>query len=428
MPDPRVNIDPSSGRRILSDVVVAPKREITTKLFQAPPATIKPRKKRSFGIFKWNKTLLLVIVIAFLWLGFTTYNSRMEVILSPKTAQFAVDKIITLADSKTVSSVSDLAYSTISIPKTIEKTYSSPGKRKVEQKAKGRLVIFNKSSKTPQTLVATTRFENLDGKIYRLPAKIAVPGYTLKDGEIVAGSIEVDVQADKPGPEYNIGLADFTLPAFKGTQKFGTIFARSKTAMTGGFIGEEYVVAEEDVEASVKALTEEGGKGLLDVISQKMPANTVLLKPSARFEVKDVKVMPPAGEIGKEYTVSITGEIQGAFANRSELEKALTAEKEIDQYFGKMKKGIKNLDELKTEIFGYKPEAESFRMRFSGSAQVEAKMEAGEVKAKLVTDRLKSASDILDKFPEFRGAEVRFKPFWLRILPKNPNRIDIVFK
>ncbi|MEK7494409.1 MAG: hypothetical protein AAB615_00895, partial [Patescibacteria group bacterium] len=97
------------------------------------------------------------------------------------------------------------------------------------QKARGTVIISNSFSAEPQSLVATTRFETSDGKIFRLADSVTVPGMS---GE--PGIVEASVIADQAGEEYNIDPTTFTIPGFKGSPKFEKFSAKSVKKMQGG--------------------------------------------------------------------------------------------------------------------------------------------------------------------------------------------------
>ncbi len=102
------------------------------------------------------------------------------------------------------------------------------------QKATGSVVIYNAYNASPQPLVATTRLETSDGKVFRLAKGITVPGMT-SGGE--PGVVEVSVVADEIGESYNIGPSEFTIPGFRGNPKFDAFSAKSTETMRGGTTG-----------------------------------------------------------------------------------------------------------------------------------------------------------------------------------------------
>jgi len=103
---------------------------------------------------------------------------------------------------------------------------------------------------------------------------------------MVAGSIEVIVEADKVGPNYNVGLKDFTIPGFKGDPRFNSIYARSKTEMTGGFVGVQKVVSKELVQATDKDLEASLKNSLSKDIIAQIPANYILYPNSISYSLE----------------------------------------------------------------------------------------------------------------------------------------------
>ena len=132
------------------------------------------------------------------------------------------------------------------------------GVEKVEEKAHGTVKVFNEYSASPVRLIKNTRFQTPDGLIFRVPNTVTVPG---KRG-LTTGTIAIEVYADLPGEEYNIGpVSRFTLPGLKTSpDMYSTVYAKSDTAFSGGFIGERPQVAPRTLEsarADVRARLEE---------------------------------------------------------------------------------------------------------------------------------------------------------------------------
>jgi hypothetical protein len=125
----------------------------------------------------------------------------------------------------------------ISVTAEVSENINSSGSKSLSsQKARGTITIHNEFSSVSQPLVATTRFESGDGKIFRLEKGITVPGTTIVNGETKPGAIEAVVAADAPGEDYNIAAGKFTIPGFKGNGngKYDKIYAESSKPMTGG--------------------------------------------------------------------------------------------------------------------------------------------------------------------------------------------------
>lgn len=123
----------------------------------------------------------------------------------------------------------------------------------VEEKARGMLRVYNAFGTQAQTLVATTRFESHEGKIFRLNERTTIPGARTEEGKLLPAFIDVAVTADQAGPEYNVGPSpNWKIPGFKGTPRYEGFYAEAVTALSGGFIGEKRVPNESDIEKAKK--------------------------------------------------------------------------------------------------------------------------------------------------------------------------------
>jgi len=131
--------------------------------------------------------------------------------------------------------------------------FPTSGQKDVIQKASGKITVYNKSAGS-QRLVATTRFESPDGLIFRIPQTIIIPAATKNGTEIIPGSTETVVNADRAGADYNIGPARFTVPGFKSTPHFDEFYAISTKPMAGGIIGPSKIVTEEDYTKAVESI------------------------------------------------------------------------------------------------------------------------------------------------------------------------------
>ncbi|MEK7133906.1 MAG: baseplate J/gp47 family protein [Patescibacteria group bacterium] len=127
----------------------------------------------------------------------------------------------------------------------------SQGTVHVERKASGSITVFNEHSSAVVRLIKNTRFETPEGLIFRTPADIVVPGKTSAG----PGTVNVTVVADQVGEKYNIGpVARFNLPGLKSGEMYTKVYAKSNTAMSGGFAGEEPGTAPGALNAAIAAV------------------------------------------------------------------------------------------------------------------------------------------------------------------------------
>lgn len=307
--------------------------------------------------------------------------------------------------------------------RNITKAYPASGKKHVERKAAGEIVIYNNFSSAPQNLVATTRFVAPDGKIYRLNNSITVPGAQSSGGKITPSSIRAAVTADKPGEEYNLSSgARLRIPGFQGTAKYDGFYAEAKDPINGGFVGESSLPSEEDLK-SAKADAE---KSLEEVIKTQLlfnlPPEVKVLNNAYEFKITDTKVNEVADESGK-FTITVFGEAKLVGFREPELVEVIG-------------KGLigKSGNDFKPE--NYELEYGKPTLSADGALNVPLKFQSvwtrnfdtnrfkGEVAGKNKAD----LQALVFSIPGIQSGEARLWPFWVTRVPQNTNRIIVDVK
>lgn len=194
---------------------------------------IKPKK----NILKWLITFLIIIgsmsFLAAIYLSLPQADIRIFVKKIPLKINIPVTVSKNISSSNLISGIIPGQYFllTQSGSKIIEEKQGlSP------LKAGGFVNIYNAYSAAPQKLVAQTRLETKDGKIFRIQKSIIVPGAKMSGKNLTPSSIGAEVLADSFGEEYNIGPSYFTIPGFKGTLKYAGFYAKSAEPMTGKIV------------------------------------------------------------------------------------------------------------------------------------------------------------------------------------------------
>ncbi len=206
-----------------------------------------PRKKSS------RHALLALGGGAVIIIGFVVFLSvgHAQIVLKPAQKPIAAQIKIEVSDSiPAVDAVfNKLPGQLFTLEKVVTQEFTATGKKEVAQKARGTVIVYNEYGTTPQTLIATTRFESSTGLVFRTLKTVTVPGTRVENGKISAGAIRVEVIADKPGVTYNVSMGNFTIPAFKekgDADRYGKFYGKSDAAMQGGASGLASVVTELD--------------------------------------------------------------------------------------------------------------------------------------------------------------------------------------
>ncbi|MFH1402216.1 MAG: hypothetical protein ABIG87_01150 [Patescibacteria group bacterium] len=371
----------------------------------------------------WKKFLMLMVVLILLgFFLFLLMVSSVVVTVHPHYVEQRTDASFIAVSEKETGGV---PFDIIMLDETGERTTAVASEEEVNEKASGSILVFNDFGTATQRLIKNTRFETPEGLVYRVQESIIVPGQT-KDstGKLIPGSIEVVVYADQPGEKYNIGLFDFTIPGFKGSAQYDKFYARSKTAMAGGFKGVKKIASEEDVEKTRAELTQELTQKLTETIKLQIPDNFILYDDGIFTESKFMGTGDLEDGVGVKEKVSVYAIV----FDKKNLSKYI-AEQTVSEYEG----GdiiISNLNELAFEIKNKtqaKPWVEGrFVFSLKGKTDFEWLFDAEKLKNDFV-GRLKSDTDsILSKYKSIELATVVIKPFWKSSFPRSTGKIEIV--
>jgi len=242
---------------------------------------------------------------------------RAKVIIAAQTQEWAYNDSVTTDKSASLDVVKMVIPNQIfSQKKNVSLRFPASGKRQVEKRASGIISIYNSYSSDPQPLVAQTRFMTPDGKVFRLTKGITVPGAKISEGKIVPSSIEAEVVADKPGPDYNIGPVKLlTIPGFKGTPKYQAFYGELTGNMSGGFVGEVAYPTEDDIKKAKTSIQNTLESGIRTALLAQIPKEFKVLDGSSRYKIL-------------EQTIDSEADASGSFGIFSESQMIIIAFKE----------------------------------------------------------------------------------------------------
>lgn len=403
--------NPSDGRIIMDDIV---REEPEIKRIK-PRKKIKEEKKEKK---KGLKPIIIGVLIFALAVFGLNYFSSVLIKINPH------EKILEIETSYKAG----LEGAVLNLEKFIFKELASDfistsQVKEFKEKASGEITIYNAYSSKSQILVANTRFETPDGKIYRINKGITIPGAKVVEGKIEPSSIVVKVYADKPGEEYNIGLTDFTIPGFKDSPKYQDFYAKSKTEMTGGFLGEAKVVSQEDVDKLREKILSYLEDTLETKLNQNIPSSFLQPQKSKKLTTIKESFNPQVDKPGGKLEMEIEAQIDSFGLLKEELENLL-----ILSYLGeelKDKTKIVNLDELSIKAENIDFEKGEFDLLVKGKAHFVWKIDQDKLKEDLINRGVRKIEEIFSGYPEIKKATVIFRPSFWQFFPQNPKRIII---
>lgn len=389
----------------------------------------KPLPKKSHELSSRNKRIILVIsIVSVLLAAFICFiilpKAKVTLVLKGNITEASFDATIS---KNTVSPNFDKAIlpgQKITLEKEeTQKDLPCTGKKNIGQKATGTIIISNSYDENPQSLVDNTRFVASNGKTYRLVAGVTVPGARVSGGNIVAGTITANIQADDMGEAYNIASSHFTIPGFAGTSKYDKIYADTSTAIKGGFTEVITVLSQADVDSN----------------KDKVVANLAIkIKQEAESKYKDKKifidgVQPeviitpniPVDTESKKFDLKVKVKYDTLSSSSNDfnylvakkLASSLPADQELIQ---------EGLEANKTLVSSFDKQTGQEMVKVDAKGFIITKVDKNKIKDQIGGKSQRDASSYLSTLKDVSEARVVLWPIWVRTVPRIiKNNIEI---
>lgn len=416
------DIQPSEHRRTrpqMAPPTSSPEGSATLPRRSVTPPPRRIRRRKSGVIWKVGSGILVLVVLLFATFSFLFAGAELTV--TQRSQELVVSGSFTALNG---SGSGDLSFEVMTEDLTESRSVPATGKEFVEEKAQGKIIIFNDYSSADQRLIRNTRFETPEGLIYRIDESVVVPGQTILDGgETSPGSMEVTIFADEAGDTYNSGLTDFTIPGFKGAPQFEHFYAQSKTAMAGGFIGEKLIVEESVLAATRTELQTSLKDQLLNQVTAKIPEGFLLFEDGIFIEFTSI----PATDQEGQALLSEKATLYGVLFKETDLARHLAA-KVLTGFDGGPVRFL-NASELTltvTDKESARPwETNEFSFDMNGSGLLLWTFDENKLIQNLTGRNKEAIHTILSGYPSIDKAEAVIRPFWRTTFPNNSDQITI---
>jgi hypothetical protein len=371
---------------------------------------------------RWNKIGLWFVVIISCILGLALissffHNAKVDIKIKEITSD--VDTSVNMVRKDESGS---LPFEIVSLSKEMRENVPTNGEKQVSIKASGKVVIYNKNT-VAQKLISQTRLEAPNGKIFRISATITVPAGKKSGNSIVAGSIETTVTADAPGPDYNLPLTDFTIPGFKGTAKYETIYARSKTPFVNGASGTIKIAAEEDLLRAKKLIHDSLETQLINNVNQQIPNSFILLPNVYLIQYAS------STEVTENNTLTLKqkADFVGILVDIKKLSTYL-AKKSIPGYAGEdiIVDNLKDLSfELSPPTTRLTVNTNSISLKIKGKPHFIYGYDKEKLKADLAGTSREFFATVISTYGGIENGSLKINPFWRSKFPTDLSKIII---
>ncbi len=402
--------------------------EILKNLQPIERGVIKKERKKT-RLVGWKKKATLGFIGAiFVAAAAGAYYilPKAAVVITPKKESVSLDLSIR-ADkniTKTDNQLNRIPAQVLRIEAAKNGDFPSGGERYVEEKAKGVITVYNAFSSSPQGLVQNTRFVSAEtGKLFRTTKSVVIPGAKIDGGKIVASSIDIEVAADQPGPDYNIGSSNFTIPGFQGGPKYSGFYGKSNSSMRGGAIGKMKVVSQDDLDKArvevVGAVKQELDKNLKNQI----PNNFKLLDGSVKEGVPEISFSRQAGEAADSFTISVKS--QNTTIVFSEQYVNELADQKISSSKGQNAVVVPGSRKITYNSWQVDFNKGGIDMSINIGQDITRKIDVENLKQNLVGKNETEIRRVLSQMQEVQDAKVTFWPFWVRSMPLRVDKIKV---
>lgn len=360
-----------------------------------------------------------VAIIAFITPAFTGAT----VSITPKRQILAVDQQF---EASKAPIDTELGYSIMEIPVSIQKELPATGSRAVTAKAMGKIEIYNEFGTQSQRLIKNTRFQGSNGLIYKINESINVPGTLSSQGKITPGHIEATVYADEPGTKWNSAPMDFTIPGLKGDPRFTKIYARSKGEITGGASGQIRTVSDSDLATAQTELQASLKEQISSQVRSNLYAGQIVYDSSISSSIEDVQVKESPEGVDT-IVVSQQGKVYAVVFDIESLAKEVA--RKLDTNYDGGAVSVANLSELTFSMSDIDRkqlnELDRVTFKLSGDADLRFLIDKNKIKTSLAGTPKNLFNQTLQSFEGIEKASATVSPFWQRNFPTNLEKIEV---
>lgn len=391
---------------------IKPEKPVKPAKTPAPPALPPGRPLRAS---LYRKIAAVFIALTMVVIGFVLYLtlSRATIKVTLRTEPVRAEELVTVTASpgEGKREVAGKAVE-ISLEKTATIPISGDG-AVVSEKAYGTVTLINLAGRD-QPLVATTRLLSEGGVLFRLKQGVVVPK---------GGRIEAAVAADQPGKQGEIGPSKFTIPGLAAALQ-DKIYAVSTAAMIGG---ERTVKAlsQADIDAAYK-MVEDELKG--DAETKLRAAAGDAGSGGGAIAELTVSKRSSDGVVGKEasaVTVTVGVRAVGVFYDADELAALMAAELAAGVPGDRALVGAPGAPTITIEKTDAAAGTAIIAVRVEGAARITSSSDIFD-KERLAGLSRAEAARYFAGFPAVESIDIKFRPPFLRRIPRLKDHIDII--
>jgi len=411
-------VPPKPGRNVENTV-----KDFTKDIKKKKPATeVFYKKERRFplkGVLV-GAAVLIILLCVYGYIKLPKADVRiwpkMETVnLSEKITADTLVKIVDI-DSNSIPA------QYMEIEKEAEREFPATGIAAQDGKATGTITIYNKISPAgPFTLIKGTHFLSDSGKYFVTLDKVVIPAAKNK----VPGSVNVKVQAEQPGEDYNIKASKFSIPKLNGSPYYYSIYGESSNPMEGGYTGKVKQVTSNDIESAkdvvVKSLLTDAQSALKSSVSE----GQILLDGVIETKVIDTRADKKTGQVTDTFKEYVKVKAYAIAFKKQDMEEFVKS-----RISSGMPDGVSILEKsmvINHDLESFDTQKGTVVLSLNASAKTYSNIDTDSLVGLFAMKSADQIKQIVDQMHEGQISQlkVNFWPFWVTKAPSNTKRIKV---
>ena len=379
-------------------------------------------KKWEWKLIFWALLLALLLALVFF---VANYFAMATIEVTPVTRSSQIDNNFTATVGE---SESELIFHFTSLSEVKAKEVPATIEKKIQQKASGKVTIFNEYNGESQRLIKNTRLEdNITHKIYRIDTSVVVPGTKVVDGKTVPGSVDAIVYADVAGEGYNITKpTDFTIPGFKGDPRYTKFKAMTipGSLIADGFSGTVKVPSNESIKVAQEELKQDLKKIAVEKARAQIPTEVSFFPGSMIVKFEEVPQ-----DLKNTTNVSMKATVSVFFFDTAELTKKiaelLPPEDRENPFLitNMLSLDLKFVDDVNNVVLS---DLKNIRFHLTGNADFVGQVDSQKIRQDLAGKNKKDFLTIIATEKNIgEGTKAIVRPMWKKVFPSDEAKITV---
>lgn len=396
-----------------------PERTSEEAVKETAPKAVRRKNvpvKRGWG-WKWFFPVFIVVPVILL----LSRMGNTEVKIWPKTNTVFFDTALTVDSETSNVNTAEQIIPGQTFEATADFSQAFTSSAKTVKSAKGIIRLYNAYSTEPEEWLEGTRFISDEGKIFKSDGEISVPGAEEKNGKLIPKYVDVPVTAAEPGEDYNIGPSNFSIYVFRSTPRYTKFYGESLEPMKGG--GEGLQVSEEDLAKAEEEARSRAEAKAVNILKEKVPDSFILLPDVINTEITATSSSVRPGDEVENFTFDTKAKAVTIAFSKTQLEDFIN-DFVLSQVPGEklFYRESLNADYI-PQVVDF--EAGTIQLAVSFSGKIYPKVDISSIKKGLVGKSVSEAKMFLESQTDFTASEVSFRPFWVRKVPADLEKIKI---